>query len=344
MTCLKRVESTRSYPIECGRGMAHTCLYDLIKERSSDHAIQVAIVTDKEVDGLHHAGFISELEKKGIEPTVIRIDGRQSSKNFDVVMQVFERLMDITFSGDDLLVGWGGGSVLDVTAFCASTFLGGLPYCLIPTTLMSMLESAEADLSYLNYMSHKDCVSVKCLPLAVYMDVDFLSTVPDSFMKNGYAQIIRYAMLDQITLLNRLVNKADMFITIDECYLAKSRIREMDPDAFSYAKEIKEAILQHFRFLRYSEGEALAFAVAAMNPSEPLFRLYEMLGFPRRLEGVSKEALLRRIMKELAPYKDEIPVIRASGNGEIKRVVMTKDAAEQFFSQRLDVICDSAAR
>ena len=87
------------------------------------------------------------------------------------------------------------------------------------------LLSAEAELSYLNYMSHKDCVSVKCHPLAVYMDVEFLPTVPSSFMKNGYAQIIHYAMLDQITLLNRLVNKTDMFITIDECYLAKSRIR-----------------------------------------------------------------------------------------------------------------------
>ena len=118
----------------------------------------------------------------------------------------------------------------------------------------------------------------------------------------------------------------------------------MDPDAFSFAKEIKEAILQHFRFLRYSEGEALAFAVAAMNPSEPLFRLYDMLGFPRKLEGVSKEALLRRIMKELSAYKDEIPVIRAFGNGEIKREVMTRDGAEKFFSQRLDVICDPATR
>ena len=343
MTCLKRVESSRSYPIECGRAMAHTCLYDLIKERSSEHEIKVAIVTDKEVDGLHHQDFITELEKKGIQPTVIRIDGRQSSKNFDVVLQVFERLMDISFTPEDLLVGWGGGSILDVTAFCASTFLGGLPYCLIPTTLMSMLESAEADLSYLNYTSHKDCVSVKCLPLAVYMDVEFLPTVPESFMKNGYAHIIRYAMLDQITLLNRLVNKADMFITIDECYLAKSRIREMDPDAFSYAGEIKEAILQHFRFLRYSEGEALAFAVAAMNPSEALFRLYDMLGFPRKLEGVSKEALLRRIMKELSPYKNEIPVILASGNGKIKRVVMTQEEAGKFFSDRLDVICDSSA-
>ena len=69
-----------------------------------------------------------------------------------------------------------------------------------------------------------------------------------------------------------------MFITIDECYLAKARIREMEPRAFDFGKEIKEAILEHFRFLRYSEGEALAFAVAAMNPSEPLFRLYEHIG------------------------------------------------------------------
>ncbi len=340
MATVKCVESLCSYPIECGRGIAYSCLLDLIRERSGEHVPQVAVVTDKEVNGLHHMTFISELESRGVKPTVIQIDGRQSSKNFDVVMQVFERLMDISFTPDDLLVGWGGGSVLDVTAFAAATFLGGLPYCLVPTTLMGMLESAEADTTYLNYMSHKDCISVKCCPVSVIMDVDFLPTVPESFMKNGYAQIIRYAMLDQITLLNRLVNKADMFITIDECYLAKARIREMEPRAFDFGKEIKEAILEHFRFLRYSEGEALAFAVAAMNPSEPLFRLYDMLGFPRKLEGVSKDSLIKRIMKDISVYKDEVPVISASGNGTIRRTVMTQAEALLFFSEKLAVICD----
>ena len=329
MATVKCVESLCSYPIECGRGIAYSCLLDLIRERSGEHVPQVAVVTDKEVNGLHHTTFISELESRGVKPTVIQIDGRQSSKNFDVVMQVFERLMDISFTPDDLLVGWGGGSVLDVTAFAAATFLGGLPYCLVPTTLMGMLESAEADTTYLNYMIHKDCISVKCCPVSVIMDVDFLPTVPESFMKNGYAQIIRYAMLDQITLLNRLVNKADMFITIDECYLAKARIREMEPRAFDFGKEIKEAILEHFRFLRYSEGEALAFAVAAMNPSEPLFRLYDML-----------DSLIKRIMKDISVYKDEVPVISASGNGTIRRTVMTQAEALLFFSEKLAVICD----
>ena len=118
----------------------------------------------------------------------------------------------------------------------------------------------------------------------------------------------------------------------------------MCPDAFDFGKEIKEAILEHFRFLRYSDGEALAFAVAAMNPSEPLFRLYDMLGFPRKLEGVSKDSLLRRIMKDLSPYKDEIPVIQASGNGSVRKITMTQAEALLYFSEKLDVICDVSGR
>lgn len=341
MTCIKRVESRCSYPIECGRGIAHTSLIDLLASRATDHACKLAIVTDKEVLGLHHDAFILELERRNIHPTVIQIDGRQSSKNFDVVMKVFERLMDISFTQDDLLVGWGGGSILDVTAYVASSFLGGLPYCLMPTTLLGMLESSEADQAYLNYMSHKDCVSIQCQPVSVIMDVDFLSTVPEQFMKNGYARIILYGMLDQITLLNRLVNKSDLFITIDECYLAKSRIRQQHARAFDFGKEIREAILEHFRFLRYSEGEALAFAVAAMQPSEALFKLYDLLGFPKKLEGVSKEALLRKIMQDLAHYKDEIPVVIARGNGTVSEQVMTMAEAFLFFSEKLDVICET---
>lgn len=340
MSCLKQVESSVSYPIECGREMAHESVLALIREFSAEAPVKVAIVTDKEVNGLHHTSFISGLEQAGIQPTVIVIDGRQSSKNFDAVTAVFERLMDISFSNTDLLVGWGGGSILDVTAFVASTFLSGIRYCLVPTTLLGMLESAEADTAYLNYMSHKDCVSVKCKPSGVYMDVDFLTTLPAPFLKNGYAQIIRYGMLDQITLLNRLVHKADLFITIDECYLAKSRIREMNSRAFCFGREIQEAILEHFRFLRYSEGEALAFAMAAMNPSQALFQLYDLLGFPKKLEGVSRDSLLSRITRDLQKYKDEIPVILASGNGEIEEKIMTAAEAHLFFSEKLAIICD----
>ncbi len=340
MTCMKHVESRCAYPIECGRGIAHASLLELLAKRSPDHSCKLAIVTDKEVYGLHHMNFIQELERRGVTPTVIQIDGRQSSKNFDVVMKVYERLMDISFSSEDLLVGWGGGSILDVTAFVASSFLGGLTYCLMPTTLLGMLESAEADQAYLNYMSHKDCVSMKCQPVAVIMDVEFLSTLPEQFMKNGYARIILYGMLDQITLLNKLVHRTDMFITVDECYLAKSRIRQQHVQAFCFGKEIQEAILEHFRFLRYTEGEALAFAVAAMAPSEALFKLYDLLGFPRKVEGVSKDALLRRIMQNLLREKDEIHVVMAKGNGAVEERVMTQAEAFSFFSERLEVICE----
>ena len=72
MATVKRVESRCTYPIECGRGMAYSCLLDLLREMPSEKAPQVAIVTDKEVNGLHHTTFISELESRGVKPTFFR--------------------------------------------------------------------------------------------------------------------------------------------------------------------------------------------------------------------------------------------------------------------------------
>jgi len=338
MSTIKQVVTSRPYVIECGRENAAQSLITLVKGLQHTDLIQVAVVSDREVSGLYRDSFLPTLEKAGLKVTLIIIEGSQSAKNLDVVRTVYERLMDISFQKTDLLVGWGGGSVLDVTSFVASTFQGGVPYALLPTSLLGMLESAEAQSAYLNFQSHKDCIGVDCEPIAVIMDVDFLTTLPSRFMKNGYAQIIKYGMLDQITLLNRLVTKADMLITIDECYIAKSRIEEQEEDAFLFGHEIADAIEGHFRFLKYSQGESLAFAMLAMNPSPALIQLYTHMGFPTVIDGVSQETLQKHIAAHIAVYEDKAPVILANGNGTIKKQMMSKEEATAFFAQRLATI------
>jgi 3-dehydroquinate synthase len=234
-----------------------------------------------------------------------------------VVRYAYEKLTDVEFSPTDILFALGGGGVMDVAAFVAATYQKGIPFIQVPTSLLAMVDSAISQDAYLNFQSRKNQIGVTYSPEHVVIDTDYLKTMPSKVLANGVAQAIQYGLLVDVALLSDLFTQPmDITSLISKCLLAKKSILSDNPILLSFGQEIAEAIEGHFRFMKYSHGEALALGMYGMFPSPNLRTLYDRHGLPYLLTGVSKDSLLKRIRKKYEIKQHAVSLVRLERAGK----------------------------
>jgi len=335
---LTRINAGTPYPVECGHAVAQLYLADIFKPRLEK--AQVAIITDREVSGYYISDFVRQFERIGIKPIVIVIDGSQAAKSFDVVRAAFERLTDIEFTHSDLLFAFGGGGVIDVAAFVAATFQKGIDYIQVPTSLLAMIDSSTATDAYLNFQSHKNQIGVTYSPIHVIIDTNYLRTLPPRYQANGIAQVIHYGLLENPELLARLEDPGmDMFSMIDTCIQVRKMLLASNPGFLTFGQEIAEAIEGHFRFLKYTHGEAMALGMFAIFQTDDLRQLYDKHGLPVAVTGVAKDTLLKRILKNYENRTQAIPLVRLESVGKPFIDKVSVEDAAVVFDKLLSGIC-----
>jgi 3-dehydroquinate synthetase len=335
---LSRIGAGTSYSVECGSSYAQTTLSELFRTRL-EHA-KVAIITDREVSGYYIADFVRQFELSGIKPVVIIIDGSQASKSFDAIRLAYERLTDMEFTRKDLLIAFGGGGVIDVAGFVAATYYAGIDYIQVPTSLLAMIDSSVAESAHLNFMSHKNLIGISYSPVHVLIDTNYLHTLPPRFYANGIAEVIQYGITENPSLLSILEQTSvNMNELIDTCVRTRRIINEKNPQLLTFGQEIAEAIEGHFRFLKYTHGEALALGMYAHYSSERMKQLYVRHGLPVTVSGVTKDTLLKRIMKGFDHRLGDISVVRISQEGEPRVDKLTHEEAYVIYDELVQRIC-----
>lgn len=335
---LTRINAGTLYPIDCGAAIAQMYLTDIFKDRL-DKA-QVVIITDREVSGYYISDFVRQFERFGVNPVVIVIDGSQAAKSFDVVRVAFERLTDIEFSRSDILFALGGGGVMDVAGFVCATYKKGIEYIQIPTSLLAMIDSSTSPDAFLNFQSHKNQIGVTYSPAHVIIDTDYLRTLPSRYQANGVAQVIQFGLLDSNDLLDRLGNPdMDMLNLIDICIQTRKSLLASNPEYLTFGQEIAEAIEGHFRFLKYTHGEAMALGMLSIFQTESLRALYIKYGLPLTVTGVTRETLLKRILKNYENRTKMIPLVRLQSEGHPFVEQVSVDDAPAVFDKLLSTIC-----
>ena len=335
---LTRIDAGTSYPVECGQNVAQLYLTDIFKKRLEN--AQVAIITDREVSGYYISDFVRQFERMGIKPIVIVIDGSQAAKSFDIVRAAFERLTDIEFSHSDLLFALGGGGVIDVAAFVSATYQKGIDYVQIPTSLLAMIDSSIAPDAYLNFQSHKNQIGITYSPVHVIIDTDYLRTLPPRFQANGIAQIIQNGLLDSPELLVLLDSPGvDMFKMINTCIQIRKKISASNPGYLTFGQEIAEAIEGHFRFLKYTHGEAMALGMYALFQTEAMQKLYIKNGLPLTVTGVTRDTLLKRIIKNYENRTEAVPLVRLEAEGKPFIDMIPVEESAAVFDKLLSGIC-----
>jgi 3-dehydroquinate synthase len=300
---------------------------------------RVAVVTDREVSVLHLPVLRDLFEQRGIAFHSIVVDGTEAGKNLDSVRDVYDHLNDLSFTTEDTLIAFGGGSILDVVAFAAATYLGGIDYWQIPTTLLARIDSSVSVSCRLNFRSSKDLLTIKACPQGVIIDPDILRTLSDKQMANGYVRMIQYGYLQPPELIDLLdADDRDLCALITKAIHSKLALMPRDPFFLSFGQPVSDAIQGHFRFLKYLHGEATALGMLAASPSDRLTSLFRKYNLPVTIEGVTSETLVRRAAKICALQGHQYRFIRALNPGQIQIESIEQDDYERVLTEMIAVI------
>jgi 3-dehydroquinate synthase len=202
------VKASKNYEVRIGSGILPT-LGESVKAVCK--ASKAAIVSDSHVFPLHGNTAVKSLEDAGFEVIHFVIPAGEESKNGTVYLELLNFLAENQLTRSDCLVALGGGVVGDLTGFAAATYLRGIAYIQVPTTLLAAVDSSVGGKTAIDLPAGKNLCGAFCQPKLVLCDIDTLNTLPDNIFRDGCAEVIKYGVLYDAALFAHLTEKGLSF-------------------------------------------------------------------------------------------------------------------------------------
>lgn len=172
---------------------------------------KAAIISDSNVWPLYGDIIVQSLSEAAITPLHFVFPAGEASKNAVTYMEILNFLAENQITRSDLIVALGGGVVGDITGFAAATFLRGIDYIQVPTSLLAMVDSSVGGKTAIDLPSGKNLVGAFKQPKLVLCDVSVLKTLPGGLYLDGCAEVIKYGMLYDSALINYLIKTGPDF-------------------------------------------------------------------------------------------------------------------------------------
>ena len=231
---------------------------------------KILIVTDSGIP----KKFIKELKDqiKNSKVYLHTIPHGEASKSFKIYQEIIKKLVRLKFSRTDVIVAFGGGVVGDISGFAASSYLRGIDYIQIPTTLLSQVDSSVGGKTAINIPEGKNLVGAFYNPKVVLISTRFLKTLSEKEYKSGLGEVIKYALIDNEKLrtllqLNttKILNRDDKILLkiIEESIKTKSKIVTKDEKEdgiraiLNFGHTFGHAIEAHTNYKKMSHGAAI---------------------------------------------------------------------------------------
>ncbi|WP_026497495.1 3-dehydroquinate synthase [Butyrivibrio sp. WCD2001] len=196
---------------------------------------KIAIITDTNVEKLYAEQIKECLETVSPTTVVYAIPAGEENKNLSEIEKIYQVLIDNHFDRHDLIVALGGGVVGDMVGYTAATYLRGIAFIQIPTTLLAQTDSSIGGKTGVDFKGYKNMVGAFYMPKLVYMNVSVLNSLPGEQFASGFAEVMKHG----------LIKDSDFYMwLIDNMY----EIEEKDPETLmSMIKKscsIKRAVVE----------------------------------------------------------------------------------------------------
>ncbi len=253
---------------------------------------KVLVVTDSGVP----VEYVQTVANCCKEPVIVTIEMGEKSKNIDTFQQLLECLVENEFTRTDCVVAVGGGVVGDLSGFVASTYMRGIDFYNIPTTLLSEVDSSIGGKTAIDFMGYKNIVGAFYPPMGVLIDPNTLKTLPKRQVSNGLAEALKMAMTSDAVLFDIFENQEieeNIDIIIERALRIKKYVVEEDEKEaglrkiLNFGHTLAHAIESANELEKYYHGECVSIGMGPMcspNVRERLLPILEKLGLPTETE------------------------------------------------------------
>lgn len=238
---------------------------------------RIIIVSDDHVFPLYGQKLMNHLAKSYECHSLVLPHG-ESTKSFESLPEIYSAMISAKISRSDLLIALGGGVIGDLSGFAAATFLRGIKYVQIPTSLLAQVDSSVGGKVAVDLPEGKNLVGSFYQPSLVLIDPTVLKTLPERFINDGMGEVIKYGCIKDCSLFE-LLEKYHSFdelwevlpSVIERCVDIKRVIVEHDQFdtgermLLNFGHTLAHAIEQHCKYERESHGEAVAIGMYQLS-------------------------------------------------------------------------------
>ncbi len=276
----------RSYAIKIAPGLLQRLGGECARLKLGDRC---AIITDTNVGRKFAKPVYESLVKAGFEPVLITVPAGEMAKSLKSVQSCYDRLALHKLERKSLMIALGGGVVGDLAGFVAATYLRGIPFVQVPTTLLAQVDSSVGGKTGVNLRAGKNLVGAFYQPRLVLCDLDVLKILPPREFVSGLAEVIKYGIIFDAKLFARLERDLPKILQRDAKTLSEiiARCCEIKADVvgqdetesglraiLNFGHTIGHAIENSFGYGKFLHGEAISIGqVAAAKLSQKIFGL-----------------------------------------------------------------------
>lgn len=298
----------RSYPIIIEKG-----LIDKISEKVKNvyKGKKIFILTDENVNKYYGKKVVSALSEY-FDVKLVSLKAGEETKNFNTLPMVYNELLDFNLTRSDLIITLGGGVIGDLGGFVASSYLRGIDFIQVPTSLLAQVDSSVGGKVAVDLERGKNLVGSFYHPKAVLIDPEVLNTLDNRFFIDGMAEVIKYGCIKDkmfFEFLYEMENNSDvidnMERVIHKCCDIKRIVVESDEKdkgermLLNFGHTLGHAIEQYYNYTKYTHGEAVAIGMYEIT------KISEAKGLT--VKGTA-ERIKEILIKYNLPYKMDVNI------------------------------------
>lgn len=259
-----RINTSTPYDVVIGKGLLESAgelIAGAVKGRKA------VIVTDDIVNGLYAEKLAASMAKSGFTTDVFVFPNGEESKSHKTLIELYDFLSKKNITRSDFLVALGGGVVGDLTGFAAATYLRGIDYVQIPTTLLAQVDSSVGGKTAVDIEAGKNLVGAFKQPHIVIADTNTLLTLTDEIFTDGMGEVVKYGMIwsrELFDLLKTGKTKENLEKVVEQCVDIKRQVVETDEFdtglrmILNFGHTLGHSIEKFYNYKGFSHGKAVS--------------------------------------------------------------------------------------